>query len=267
MTRGTRGGIGVACAAGAALLLAGCSSAMSGPRHPGASYDVQLSGSLTVFAAASLTTSFTELADRFESEHPGTSVQLSFAGSSALVTQIIEGAPADVFASADERTMESLIEEDLAVGTPVVFATNELTIAVQPGNPASIGSLADLDDAELDIVVCAPAVPCGAATERVENVSGVELRPVSEESSVTDVLGKVTSGQADAGVVYVTDVRGADGAADAVSFAESADAITSYPIAAVAGSQNVVLARDFVTFVASDAGQSVLRDAGFGAAP
>ncbi|MFP7762216.1 molybdate ABC transporter substrate-binding protein [Marisediminicola sp. LYQ85] len=265
MTRGTRGGIGVACAAGAALLLAGCSSAVSGDS---ASDDTtEPSGSITVFAAASLTASFTELADRFESEHPGTSVQLSFAGSSALVTQVIEGAPADVFASADERTMESLIEEDLAIGTPVVFATNELTIAVQPGNPASIGSLADLDDAELDIVVCAPAVPCGAATERVENVSGVELRPVSEESSVTDVLGKVTSGQADAGVVYVTDVRGADGAADAVSFAESADAITSYPIAAVAGSQNVVLARDFVTFVASDAGQSVLRDAGFGAAP
>ncbi len=164
---------------------------------------------LTVYAAASLTASFGQLADEFEREHPGTEVQLSFGGSSDLVTQIQEGAHADVFASADLATMQKLTDDDLADGDPQDFATNTLEIAVPPGNPAGIRGLADLAAPGVNLVVCAPEVPCGAATRAVADAAGVTLNPVSEEQSVTDVLAKVTSGEADAGLVYRTDVQAA----------------------------------------------------------
>jgi len=245
-----------------ALALAGCAAQPAGPRTPDAD---ALAGSITVFAAASLTGAFTGLARDFESRHPGTTVALNFAGSSDLATQLAEGAPADVFASADEKNMTKATDAGLGVGEPVDFATNVLEIAVAPGNPDGIDGLADLDDPDVATVVCAPAVPCGSATAAVAAAAGVALSPVSEESSVTDVLGKVVSGEADAGIVYVTDVLAAGDTVEGVAIDEADRAVNTYPIVALRGSDEPALARAFVAFVAGPDGRRVLHAAGFGA--
>jgi molybdate transport system substrate-binding protein len=218
---------------------------------------------LTVFAASSLTATFTELADDFEGEHEGVTVELSFAGSSDLVAQVQQGAPADVVATADTVTMERLTSEGL-VGEPVTFATNRLEIVVPPGNPAGVASLQDLARPGLALVVCAPQVPCGAATSQVAEEAEVRLSPVSEEPSVTDVLGKVVSGEADAGLVYVTDVLAAGDDAEGIEFPESQAVVNSYPVAVVAGADSDDLAEEFVALVTSDRGRAVLSEAGFG---
>ena len=162
------------------------------------------------------------------------------------------------------RTWPNFEDADLVDGEPVDFATNELEIAVPPTNPAGIADLADLADPGVKLVVCAPHVPCGAATVTVEKAADVTLNPVSEEASVTDVLGKVTSGEADAGLVYVTDVIAAGNAVDGIPFAESADAVNTYPIATLTGSEAADVAEAFVAFILGETGQSVLADAGFG---
>ena len=175
------------------VALAGCASATPAASTPSATASAAaLARDITVFAAASLKSTFTDLAESFEAENPGTTVALNFAGSSDLVTQIVEGAPADVFASADSKNMAKLTDAALNQGDPVDFATNVLEIAVPPGNPANIADLADLAGADVKLVICAPEVPCGSATAAVATAAGVTLTPVSEESSVTDVLGKVT---------------------------------------------------------------------------
>lgn len=220
---------------------------------------------LTVLAAASLTSTFERIADDFEAAHPGTDVRLSFGGSSDLASQIENGAPADVFASADTDVMAGLVADGLTDGDPEPFATNTLEIAVPPGNPAGVRSLADLADPGLRLVVCAPQVPCGAAARRVADRAGLTLRPVSEEQSVTDVLAKVTSGEADAGLVYVTDVRAAGSKVDGIAFEESSSVVNTYPVAVVRGAAQPTLAREFVAAVTGAGGQRVLRDAGFGA--
>jgi len=219
---------------------------------------------LVVFAAASLKQSFTQLGEQFKTDNPGASVEFSFAGSSDLVTQLTQGAKADVFASADTKNMGKAKGAGLLAGDPVNFATNALTIAVAPGNPKGIRSFQDLSKGGLNVVVCAPQVPCGSATEKVEKATGVELKPVSEESSVTDVLNKVTTGEADAGVVYVTDVAGAGDKVTGVEFPESKDAVNTYPIASLKDSANAELAKKFVEYVTGGAGQKVLDQAGFG---
>ncbi len=218
---------------------------------------------LMVFAAASLKRAFTEIGEQFEADHPGTDVEFNFAGSSDLVTQLTQGARADVFASADTRNMDKAAAEGLLDGESVNFASNTLTIAVAPGNPKQIKSFRDLTQPGLTVVVCAPQVPCGSATRKVEEAAGVELAPVSEESSVSDVLNKVTTGQADAGVVYVTDAIGAGDKVTAVAFPESADAVNAYPIAALKSSGNAELAREFTAAVTGEAGQKTLTAAGF----
>jgi len=218
---------------------------------------------ITVFAAASLTAPFTRIAAAYEAEHPGTTIVLNFAGSSDLVTQIAVGAPADVFASADTTNMAKLTATDLA-DRPVDFASNTLSIAVPPGNPAGIASFADLARPGVKTVVCAPRVPCGAATATLETNTGVTLTPVSEESSVTDVLGKVSSGEADAGLVYVTDVRSAGASVQGVPFPESTGAVNTYPIAALAASTNPALAASFTQYVTGPAAREILKAAGFG---
>jgi molybdate transport system substrate-binding protein len=224
-----------------------------------------LEGSITVFAAASLKQTFTDLAEQFEAENPGTAVELTFAGSSDLVTQIIEGAPADVFASADEKNMAKLVDGDLIdASAPVDFATNVLEIAVPPSNPAGIATFADLAAPGVKLVVCAPQVPCGSATVAVEQAAGVTLAPVSEESSVTDVLGKVASGEADAGLVYVTDVAAAGDSVKGIEFPESSGVVNTYPIAVVKDSKTADVAKAFVDFVTGKVGRGVLADAGFG---
>ena len=221
---------------------------------------------LTVYAAASLTAAFEDIAAEFEKEHDGVSVELSFGGSSDLVTQIQEGAPADVFASADTANMNELVADDLTGAAPEPFATNTLEIAVPPGNPAGIASFQDLAQPGLALVVCAAEVPCGAAAQAVAEAAGVTLDPVSEEQSVTDVLGKITSGEADAGLVYVTDVAAAGDDVEGITFPESDEVVNTYPIASVADSDESGLAADFTEFVLGDTGQEILAGYGFGPA-
>jgi molybdate transport system substrate-binding protein len=255
-------------AAALAAGMAGCGSgtpagtAGSGPASAGET--TKLSGTVTVYAAASLKATFTKLASEFEAANPGTKVALSFAGSSDLVTQITQGAPADVFASADTKNMAKLSDAKLLDGTARNFATNVLTIAVPPSNPASIGSFADLAKAGVKVVVCASQVPCGSAAQTIEKATGTTLKPVSEESSVTDVLGKVASGEADAGLVYVTDVKGAGGKVKGITFPESDKAVNTYPIGTVGTSKNKDLAAAFIALVTGSEGKKVLGDAGFG---
>nr|WP_041583269.1 molybdate ABC transporter substrate-binding protein [Xylanimonas cellulosilytica] len=219
---------------------------------------------LTVLAAASLKNVFTQLGESFEADHPGVSVTFSFAGSSDLVAQIQQGAPADVFASADTTNMDKLVDDAL-VTSPVDFATNTLTIAVPPGNPAGITSLADLTADDVRLVVCAPQVPCGSATVKVEEAAGLDLQPVSEEQSVTDVLTKVIADEADAGLVYVTDVQGAGDKVTGIAFPESASAVNTYPIAVLDDAAESDLAQQFVDLVTGPTGQAALAEAGFAA--
>lgn len=246
--------LGTAAAALTAVaMLAGCSN--SSPN----------SGDITVFAASSLKSAFTALGAQLEKGNPGTRVKFSFAGSSDLVAQLTGGAPADVFASADTATMTKVVDASLVAGNPVNFATNTLTIVTPPGNPKHIASFADLAKPGTQVVVCAPQVPCGAATKKVEAATGTALTPVSEESTVTDVLGKVTAGQADAGLVYVTDAAGAGDKVTAVAFPEAGGAVNTYPIAVLKGSKNAATAQRFVDLVTGPDGRKVLAGAGFAA--
>jgi molybdate transport system substrate-binding protein len=217
-----------------------------------------------VYAAASLTAGFEQLGERFEDSHDDVEVALSFAGSSDLVAQILSGAPADVFASADEPNMDKLTAAGLTGTPPRIFATNTVQIATPPENPAGIRSLPDLADPEILLVVCAPVVPCGAATQTAAAAAGVELRPDSEEQSVTDVLGKVSSGEADAGLVYVTDVLAAGDDVLGIALPQEQAVVNRYPITTVADSPRADLAEEFIDLVLSEEGQAVLGRAGFG---
>jgi molybdate transport system substrate-binding protein len=255
---------GIALALALAMMpLAGCADT----GRPAAANDDGAAAqrrTVTVFAAASLKGAFTDLAGKFEAANPGTRVTISFAGSADLVTQISQGAPADVFASADTRNMAKMQDEGLLNGEPQDFATNTLAIVVPAGNPAGITGFADLAKQGVKAVVCASQVPCGAATKTVEQETGTTLKPVSEESSVTDVLGKVTSGEADAGLVYVTDAISAGTRVEQVPFPEAAKAINTYPIAAIKGARNQPAADAFVEFVLGAEGQAAMAAAGFG---
>ena len=247
-----------------ALLLAACGGGPQ-PASPAPSAAAPAeSGTLTVLAAASLTETFTALEKQFEAGHPGVDVKLNFAGSSDLAQQVVNGAPADVFAAASDATMKTVTDAGLAAGPPTIFATNVLQIATAPGNPKGIASFADLARPDLKVVVCAPQVPCGAAADKIEKVTGVALSPVSEETDVRSTLGKVTSGDADAGLVYVTDVSAAKGSVQGVSFPEADQATTNYPITVFKDAPQAQLARQFVDVVTGDAGRQALEAAGFG---
>jgi molybdate transport system substrate-binding protein len=251
-------------AAVCAVLLALISGCGSSDKAPASSSTTASAGAkIIVFAAASLKKTFTDIGEQFKTDNPGASVDFSFAGSSDLVTQLTQGAPADVFASADTKNMDKAAQAGLLAGDPLKFASNTLTIAVAPGNPKKIASFKDLTQQGLNVVVCAPQVPCGSATQKVEQATGVTLNPVSEESSVTDVLSKVTTGQADAGIVYVTDAIGAGDKVAAVAFPEASGAVNTYPIAVLKGSKNPELAHKFVDLVTGESGQKVLNAAGF----
>ncbi len=220
---------------------------------------------LTVFAAASLTESFGALGKQFEAQNSGVTVKFSFEGSSALVQKLTQGAKADVFASADQANMDKATQGEVIDGQPSVFATNRLAIAVGKGNPQGVKGLADLVKDGLTVVVCAPQVPCGAAAKKVQQASGVTLKPASEEQDVKSVLAKVRSGDADAGLVYVTDAMSAAAKVDKVDFPESAGAINNYPIAVVKDAPQTALAKQFTDFVLSAEGKQELAKAGFGA--
>lgn len=251
-----------------AVSLAGCAASADDPIDSEAatpSASTAPSGDLTVFAAASLSQAFDELAAQFEREYPDVDVQpISYDGSSVLATQLIEGAEVDVFASADEKNMAKVTDAGLAgEGSP--FATNVLEIAVAPGNPDAIEGLADLTASGLTVVVCAPEVPCGNAAATLLDLDGVALTPASEEQNVTAVLAKVKSGEADAGLVYRTDITAAGDAVTGVEIDGSDRATNVYPLVALDQAPNPLAAQAFVDFVLSDAGQKVLADFGFGA--
>lgn len=242
----------------AAALLAGCASAAPDSAASGsASSPDELSGTVEVYAAASLQRSFDEIAAAFEDVHPGVTVSAVYDGSSTLATQIGEGAPADVFASADEKNMAKVAAD---APDPQVFAANTLVIAVPQGNPGGVRTLADL--ADVTTVLCAPEVPCGAASATLLSNAGVTVSPASSEQNVTAVLTKVAASEADAGLVYATDVAGRDDV-EAIVPAGADAVVNRYPIAALAAAPNPDAASAFVAFVLSDEGQRILADAGF----
>jgi molybdate transport system substrate-binding protein len=247
--------------AAAALALAACAAPAPTPASSPSSSAAgdELGGDLVVYAAASLQGAFDEISAAFEERYPGVSVSAVYDGSSTLVTQLTEGAPADVFASADEANMDKVA--DLVVD-PELFATNTLVIAVPAANPAGVRDLQDL--ADVTTVLCAPEVPCGAASQKLLDAAGVSVAPASVEQNVTAVLTKVATGEADAGLVYATDVKG-DDAVESIVPAGAADVVNRYPIAALADAPNPNAADVFVAFVRSDDGQAILSRFGFGA--
>jgi molybdate transport system substrate-binding protein len=261
---------GLAVLALATLAMAGCGSsggtgsdAASGSSAAAASSTAKLGGTLTVFAAASLTGVFTDLGNRLEKENPGLHVRFEFAGSSALATQLTQGAPADVFASADQAQMDVVTKAGLQQSDPAVFTGNVLEIAVPKGNPAHVTGVADFAKDALTIAVCAPQVPCGAAAQRVFAVAHVDAKPDTEEQDVKAALTKVQLGEVDAAMVYTTDVEAAGDTVQGISFPEAEDAVNSYPICALKAAPNPAAARAFVALVRSPAGQKALAAAGF----
>jgi len=222
-----------------------------------------LSGTVTVFAAASLTGTFTQLGKDFEAANPGVTVKFNFGGSDALAASIVSGAPADVFAAASTATMNTVTKAGDAAGTPTVFVKNRLEIAVPPGDPKGVHTLADLTKPGIKVALCATTVPCGAAAGKAEAAGNVKINPVTLETDVKSALTKVELGEVDAALVYQTDVKAAGGKVEGVDFAEAAKAINTYPIVALKDAPNAAAARAFIAFVLSARGHDVLSAAGF----
>ncbi|MFC0506930.1 molybdate ABC transporter substrate-binding protein [Micromonospora costi] len=244
--------------------LAGCGGDdPAGPQPGGSGGATTVSGNLTVLAAASLTESFTRIGRDFEAAHPGTTVTFSFAGSSALATQINQGAPADVFASAAPATMRTVTDAGNGAGSPTTFVRNQLVIAVPKGNPHGVTGLTDLTKPDAKVALCAEQVPCGAAATKALDAAGVTLTPVTLEQDVKAALAKVKLGEVDAALVYRTDVRAAAADVDGVEFPESSGAVNDYPIVVLKNAPNKPAARAFVDHVLSDTGRAVLTEAGF----
>jgi len=256
----------VVCAAlvGAGMTLAaGCGS--TDDTTPGSSATSSGKGGRTVvvFAAASLTETFTALGQTFQTAHPGVTVKFNFGGSSALAQQITQGAPADVFAAASPATMKTVTDADLAAGQPQTFVRNRLEIAVPPDNPGNVTGLRDLANPKVKVVLCAPQVPCGGAAQKALGAAGLTVKPVSQEQDVKAALTKIQLGEADAALVYRTDVNAAAGKAKGIDFPEAAKAINDYPIATLAKAPQPALATQFVQLILSDQGKSALTQAGF----
>ncbi|MGW7236217.1 molybdate ABC transporter substrate-binding protein [Streptomyces sp. NPDC054804] len=267
--RRTRRTLQVAGTAVAALLaLSACSSSdddsSAKPQSDtSSSASPKLSGSITVFAAASLKESFTTLKADFEKSHPGTKVNFSFGGSDTLAAQITSGAPADVFAAASPKTMAIVTDKKDTATTPATFVRNQLEIATLPGNPDKVASLKDLTNSSLKVVLCDKTVPCGAAAQKALDAGKLKLTPVSYEEDVKSALNKVVLKEADAAVVYKTDVKAAGDKVQGVEFPESADAVNDYPIALLKNAPNPTPAKAFIALVQSAEGQQVLNQAGF----
>ena len=220
-------------------------------------------GQVTVFAAASLTEAFTELGDAFVETTADASATFNFAASSELAAQVIEGAPADVYASADLASMAGLVDAEATAGEPVVFAANLSQIVVAEGNPLGITGVEDLADDDLIVVTCAPQVPCGSYATRIFENAGVTVDPASFEENVKAVVTKVTLGEADAGIAYATDVDAAGAAASGVDIPADLTVVAEYPIVLTAEAPNPDGGRAFIDFVLSDAGQAILASYGF----
>jgi molybdate transport system substrate-binding protein len=261
-----RGGKAVLTAglATACVLAAGCGSS-----SPGSSAAVKnppgtkLSGTVIVFAAASLNNAFDKLGSQFEKQHPGTSLKFNYAGSSGLATQLTQGAKADLFASANTANMKIVQDASLVSGTPADFAQNKLEIVVGKGNPLHITSVSDLAKSDVKVAVCQKDVPCGAYSADVFSKAGVTVKPVSEETSVSGVVTKVSLGEADAGIVYVTDVKAAGDKVTGVPIPPNQNVTADYPIAELKDAPNSATAKAFEDYLLSPAGQKVLESYGF----
>ncbi|MGH3444049.1 MAG: molybdate ABC transporter substrate-binding protein, partial [Nocardioidaceae bacterium] len=243
-----------------AMLAGGCSSRGGTGGAKGAA-----GGMLTVLAAASLTESFTSLARTFEHQHPGVHVRLSFDSSATLAEQVTQGAPADVLATADTRTMHTVVAAHLNAAKPRLFATNTLVLVIPKANPGHVQRFADIEKPGVSYVMCVPSAPCGALTRQELDANHVTAKPVSQEVDVKAVLTKVTLGQADAGFVYATDAESARDKVDALPIPKSGRFVNQYPITTVKGSARPELAKAWVDLVLSHRGRQVLGRYGFGA--
>jgi len=253
----------LAALAAAVGLLSGCiGSDDAGPQSSG-SESPSVTGTITVFAAASLQDAFTDLAKKFERRHSGSKVVFNFGPSSGLAQQIGQGAPADVFASASTTTMDQVVAGGDA-SDPRDFATNKMEIAVPPDNPAGVTSVADLARKDVKVALCQADVPCGGTALKVFENARITVTPVTEELDVKAALSKVTLGEVDAGVVYVTDVRAAGDLVRGIEIPDEVNASTTYPIATLTASKNRVTAEAFVDYVLSPDGIGALAAAGFG---
>jgi molybdate transport system substrate-binding protein len=248
----------------AVLALSACGTDDSSATATGSSSaGDDLTGTLTVFAAASLTDVFGDLGDQLMADNADLDVQFNFAGSSALATQLTQGAPADVFAAANEKQMTVVTDAELQAADPSVFTGNVLEIAVPKGNPGKVTGLADFGDADLTLAVCAADVPCGAAATAVFADAGITAQPDTEEEDVKAALTKVQLGEVDAALVYATDVQAAGSDVEGIEFPEAEQEINSYPICTLKAAPNPDAAQAFVDLVQSDEGQQALADAGF----
>jgi molybdate transport system substrate-binding protein len=243
-------------AAAAVALLAGCSSSGANGSNGGGP-----AGSITIDAASSLTEAFDSLKAKFEADHPGTTITISYGASSDFATQISQGAPSDGFAAASTSSMDAI--GDQAIG-PTDFVTNKLEIAVPPGNPGRVRSVDDLAEPGIKVAVCDPAVPCGTVAQEVFRNARLRVHPAASLADVKSTLAAVESGEVDAGVVYLTDVRSAGDKVDGVPIAAGVNSTTTYPIAVLKGAQNSDLAQAWVKYVLSPTGQQVLAADGFG---
>ena len=253
----------------ATVAVAGCSSSTSSSTSSAsssasaaASSSALPAGTITVFAAASLMGTFTELGKQFEAAHPGDTVKFSFGGSSTLATQITSGAPADVFASAAPANMDTVVNAGDA-SSPQDFAKNTAEIAVPPSNPANVSSVNDLAKSSVKVALCEPKVPCGVVAAEVFKNAGITVKPVTLQPDVKSVLTQVELGNVDAGMVYVTDVIAAGSKVKGVVIPANLNASTLYPIATITSSKEMSIAQAFVAYVLSPAGQQVLAAAGF----
>ncbi|MER6952235.1 molybdate ABC transporter substrate-binding protein [Nonomuraea sp. NPDC000554] len=246
-----------------ALVLAGLSGCGSSqPASAPASAAAGKATTLTVFAAASLTGTFTELGKTFEAAHPGTSVKFNFGSSATLAQQITQGAPADVFAAASPATMKTVTDASLA-SAPTTFVRNKLQIAVPADNPAKVAALKDLADPKVKVALCAAQVPCGAAAVKALDAAGLKITPVTLEQDVKATVTKVELGEVDAALVYKTDVIAGAGKVKGIDFPESDKAINDYPIAVLSKAPAADPAKQFVDLVLSQQGKDVLTKAGF----
>lgn len=248
-----------------AALLAGCggsSDSTSAGSSPSASKPPAVTGTINVFAAASLQEAFTKLGTQFEAAHPGTKVVFNFGPSSGLAEQIGQGAPADVFASASTKTMDTVVSGGDAA-SPTNFVSNTMEIAVPPKNPAGITKLDDLAKKGVKVALCQADVPCGATALTVFDNANLKITPVTQEIDVKATLSKVSLGEVDAGVVYVTDVRAAGADVKGIAIPDDVNASTTYPIAPITASKNKTTAQAWVDYVLSPDGLAVLTAAGF----
>jgi len=252
------------CAVAGVLVLAGCSSSStSAPPSGGSAAAGKVSGTVVVFAATSLTEAFDKIGAQFQKAHPGVTVKFNYNGSSSLATSITQGAPADVFASASPTNMKTVTDAGDATGTPQIFTSNTGEIMVESGNPLHIKTVKDLANPKVKVVVCAPAVPCGAVAQAIFKNAGVTVTPVSEEQNVGGVVTKVTLGEADAGIVYVTDVKANESKATGVPIPAGQNDVTEYPIVEVKGAPNATAAKAFISYVLGPDGQQVLASFSF----